>query len=78
LIYVDDIIVVSSNIHAVDALLTQLRDDFAIKDLGPLHYFLGIEVSASKGELLLTQSKYAQDLLLSCWFAKLLAPRYQF
>lgn len=39
--YVDDTIVVSSTPQAVDALLTDLRDDFPLKDLGSLHYFLG-------------------------------------
>ena len=55
---------VSSCDSAVDRLLHQLRDDFALKDLGPLHYFLGIEVSAVDGGLLLSQSKYARELLL--------------
>jgi len=54
LVYVDDIIVASSSQEAVDALLRDL-EDFAIKDLGNLHYFLGIQVQRKKGELLLTQ-----------------------
>ena len=37
LVYVDDIIVVSSISQAIDALLMDLRDDFALKDLGSLH-----------------------------------------
>jgi hypothetical protein len=44
LIYVDDIVVASSLEKAVDALLHDLGLDFALKDLGELHYFLGIEV----------------------------------
>jgi histone deacetylase 1/2 len=44
LVYVDDIIVASSSQEAVDALLRDLEKDFAIKDLGELHYFLGIQV----------------------------------
>jgi hypothetical protein len=44
LIYVDDIVIASSSDQAVDALLVDLRCDFAIKYLGSLHYFLGIEV----------------------------------
>ena len=46
LVYVDDIIVANSSQDVVDAMLRGLRADFALKDLGPLHYFLGIE---SKG-----------------------------
>ncbi|WVZ63086.1 hypothetical protein U9M48_012751 [Paspalum notatum var. saurae] len=63
LVYVDDIIVVSSSNQAVDALLTDLANDFALKDLGALHYFLGIEVSSTEGGLLLMQSKYAKELI---------------
>ena len=44
LVYVDDIIVASSSQDATVALLADLRRDFALKDLGDLHYFLGIEV----------------------------------
>jgi hypothetical protein len=44
LIYVDNIIVASSSQEAVDAMVKDLRSDFALKDLGQLHYFLGIEV----------------------------------
>ena len=44
LIYVDDIVVTSSSQGAITALLHDLRQDFAFKDLGDLHYFLGIEV----------------------------------
>jgi hypothetical protein len=44
LIYPDDIVVASSSNQAVEALLSDLRQDFTLKDLGLLHYFLGIEV----------------------------------
>nr|XP_051205147.1 uncharacterized mitochondrial protein AtMg00810-like [Lolium perenne] len=36
---------------------------FAVKDLGALHYFLGLEVSRSSAGLRITQHKYAMDLL---------------
>ena len=44
LIYVDDIIVTSSSDEAITGLLKDLSANFALKDLGDLHYFLGIEV----------------------------------
>ena len=40
LIYVDDIIVASSSKNANDALLHDLNSEFALKDLGDLHFFL--------------------------------------
>jgi hypothetical protein len=63
LIYIDDIIVSSSSQGATDALLKNLERDFALKDLGELHYFLGIEVTKTKEGILLTQQKYATELL---------------
>jgi histone deacetylase 1/2 len=63
LIYVDDIIVASSSSRATTGLLHSLKQDFALKDLGELHYFLGIEVNKVSDGLVLTQDKYASDLL---------------
>jgi histone deacetylase 1/2 len=63
LIYVDDIIVTSSSDKAISALLHDLNADFALKDLGDLHFFLGIEVKKTQTGLLLTREKYAADLL---------------
>lgn len=63
LIYVDDIIVASLSNEAIDRLLIQLQKHFAIKDLGELHYFLGIEVTKKGGGISLSQTKYAHDIL---------------
>lgn len=40
-----------------------LRADFAVKDLGDLHYFLGVEVIKLNFGLLLPQHRYIMDLL---------------
>jgi hypothetical protein len=63
LVYVDDIIVTSSKPHTVTTLLKKLSDDFALKDLGDLHYFLVIEVKKVNDGIVLSQEKYANDLL---------------
>jgi hypothetical protein len=63
LVYVDDIIFASSSQDATTTLLKNLEKDFALKDLGELHYFLGIEVAKINGGILLSQTKYAEDLL---------------
>jgi hypothetical protein len=44
LVYVDDIIVTGSSKEAISTLIKDLNTNFAIKDLGELHFFLGIEV----------------------------------
>jgi histone deacetylase 1/2 len=62
LIYVDDIIVTSSSREAVTTLLKDLRSDFALKDLGELNFFLGIEVAPVQGGILLKQEKYTGDI----------------
>lgn len=63
LVYVDDIIVASSSAQAVTALLRSLEKEFALKDLGELHYFLGIEVKKASGNILLNQERYASEIV---------------
>jgi hypothetical protein len=63
LIYVDDITIASSSSSTVAELLQALKGDFALKDLSPLHYFLGIEVSRSDDDIQLSQKKYTIDIL---------------
>ena len=63
LVYVDDIIVVSSTPEATTALLQDLNKKFALNDLGDLHYFLGIEVNRVQDGIILSQGKYAVDVL---------------
>uniref|UniRef100_A0A2N9HQK3 Reverse transcriptase Ty1/copia-type domain-containing protein n=1 Tax=Fagus sylvatica TaxID=28930 RepID=A0A2N9HQK3_FAGSY len=65
LIYVDDIIITCSKPTEIDALLIVLQSDFAIKDLGTLHYFLGVEVIPNAHGAFLSQQRYVLDLLKS-------------
>jgi histone deacetylase 1/2 len=57
LVYVDDIIVASSSQEATMELLRKLEKEFALKDLGDLHYFLGIQVKRDHKGLLLSQER---------------------
>ncbi|PNY02796.1 copia protein (gag-int-pol protein), partial [Trifolium pratense] len=63
LIYVDDIIVTGSNTKFLETFIKQLNTVFSLKDLGHLHYFLGIEVQRNASGMYLKQSKYIGDLL---------------
>lgn len=43
-VYVDDIIITGSDTSYISTLITELSAQFAIKNLGNLNSFLGIEV----------------------------------
>jgi len=43
-IYVDDVILTGTDQEEINSLKSFLNDQFKIKDLGRLHYFLGLEI----------------------------------
>ncbi|KAH9752513.1 retrovirus-related pol polyprotein from transposon RE1 [Citrus sinensis] len=63
LIYVDDILVTGPNSEELDSFIQQFNIVFALKDLGRLSYFLGIEVLYGQDCIYLSQKKYIRDLL---------------
>jgi len=63
LVYVDDIILTGNHKATISWILSKLKSDFAIKDLGELSYFLGIQATRDTSGLHLRQSKYIIDLL---------------
>ena len=65
LVYVDDIIITGSTDSLINHIVNQLSRRFHMKDLGDLHYFLGLEVHRSSGHLRLTQTKYLLSILSS-------------
>lgn len=58
LVYVDDLIVIGSTQAFVDSIITYLNSKFALKIMGDLSYFLGIEVHWDRHGLTLSQTKY--------------------
>ena len=63
LIYVDDIIITGSSPSTISMLIHFLKIDFAIKELGDLNFFLGVEVIKNTSSILLSQKRYIVDLL---------------
>jgi hypothetical protein len=63
LVYVDDLIITNNKSYFAASIIQQLGRKFSLKDLGPLHFFLGIEVIPTQNGLFLTQHKYIRDLL---------------
>lgn len=64
LVYVDDIILTGNNNKAIDHIVHSLSRSFAVKDMGPLSYFLGIEVARRESDIILSQRKYINELLV--------------
>ena len=63
LLYVDDMIITSNDLSGNQELNDFLSQQFEMKDLGHLSYFLGLEITYSTEGLYITQAKYAFDLL---------------
>nr|XP_016437648.1 PREDICTED: uncharacterized mitochondrial protein AtMg00810-like [Nicotiana tabacum] len=59
----DDLLITGSNAELIGEAKQTLHSSFKVKDLGELRYFLGIEVLRSKKGILLTQRKYALQLI---------------
>jgi histone deacetylase 1/2 len=63
LVYVDDILLTGSNSAMLHHLIQLLSFEFKLRDLGVVHYFLGIEVQSTGMGLMLRQHKYILDIL---------------
>ncbi|KAJ9552004.1 hypothetical protein OSB04_016049 [Centaurea solstitialis] len=63
LLYVDDMIIIGSDYTGTTLLKQSLSASFEMKDLGKLHYFLGLEVLSDSRGTYLCQAKYTSDLL---------------
>ncbi|XP_070007408.1 uncharacterized mitochondrial protein AtMg00810-like [Nicotiana sylvestris] len=62
-VYMDDIILTGDDLSEISALKSFLDAQFRIKDLGLLHYFLGIEVLHHSSGISLQQKMFIHDLL---------------
>jgi hypothetical protein len=55
LLYVDDIVLTASSESLLRWIITSLQQEFAMKDLGALHHFLGVTIEPHPAGLLLYQ-----------------------
>ncbi len=62
-IYVDDLSIIRDSDAYISNLKKLLKQEFEMKDLGELHYFLGIEVIQSPKGIWLLQRQYALNKL---------------
>nr|GEY07678.1 ribonuclease H-like domain-containing protein [Tanacetum cinerariifolium] len=75
LLYVDDIILTAFSTSLLQRIISLLHAKFAMTDLGPLNYFLGISVTRTTSGIFLSQTKYAIEILeqahmLSCNYCR--------
>ena len=63
LLYVDDMIIIGDDLNGIQQLKDFLSQQFEMKDLGHLSYFLGLEITHSTDGLYIIQAKYASELL---------------
>jgi len=63
LLYVDDIILTASSNRLRKHFMALLGVEFAMKDLGPLSFFLGIFVSRDANGMFLSQKQYATKII---------------
>ena len=63
LLYVDDMLITGDDPDYIAFVKARLCDQFMMSDLGPLSYFLGLEVESTAAGYYLSQAKYIRDLL---------------
>lgn len=63
LFYVDDILVCGNSATEIKDIKGLLSQQFHMKDLGPVNYFLGLEISRSPAGFFVSQKKYTLDLI---------------
>lgn len=61
-LYVDDLFI-TGELNLIQGCKRDLASEFAMKDIGLMHYFLGLEVWQEEGHIFLGQGKYAVDVL---------------
>jgi hypothetical protein len=60
-LYVDDLFITGDE-KLIDECKRELTLDFEMKDLGLMHYFLGLEVWQRPNDIFLSQGKYTVDI----------------
>ena len=59
----DDLIIVGGTYQLVVDIKSNLSQEFEMRDLGDLHFCLGIAFWRESGKIFITQSKYAREIL---------------
>lgn len=63
LLYVVDIVLTASSDSLCSTIIAKLSSEFAMTDLDPLSFFLGVSATRFSSCIFLTQEKYAKDIV---------------
>jgi hypothetical protein len=63
LLYVDDMVITASSSSLLQHVVTELHDEFTVKDMGELRFFLNIDIQRKDDGFYLSQSHYAEHIL---------------
>lgn len=63
LLHIDDIVLTASSMSLLESIISYLRREFAMTDLGALNYLLGILATRSSHGLFLSLRKYTSEIL---------------
>ena len=58
-----DFLILTGDEYLITSCKEDLAREFEMKDMGLLHYFLGLEIWKSDVELFVSQGKYAKDIM---------------
>jgi hypothetical protein len=62
-LYVDDLLITGSSTSTISLVKDIFHDRFSMTDMGPLHFFLGLEISQDAFNIKISQAKYVRDIL---------------
>ena len=65
LVYVDDLLIVASNLKRINDMKIMMKEKFRMKDLGELSMFVGMEVDIKREHqnIMVTQMRYVERIL---------------
>ena len=64
-LYVDDLMVLLNDVELLNQKKDELKSTFKMKDLGPIHWFLGLEIMRDRARCLISvsQTRYVLDVV---------------
>jgi hypothetical protein len=60
-VYADDLIIIGGSNNEISSFKRQMQAEFRMSDLGPLSFYLGIEVHQRRGMITISQGAYAAE-----------------